>query len=86
MAQLEKCLPSPGLLLSTVQTGVVVHTCKSQEAEAGEPEVQDHPWLHREFKYSLGWFFFFLNSVNILIHFYRMVNKPSFPMSFESLI
>lgn len=62
MAQLEKCLPivckSPGLLPSTVQTGVVVHTCKSQEAEAGEPEVQDHPWLHREFKYSLDWFFF----------------------------
>lgn len=62
MAQMEKCWPtvlkSPSLFLSTVQTGVVVHTCKSEEAEAGEPEVQDHPWLHREFKDSLGCFFF----------------------------
>lgn len=36
---------------------VVVYTCEPStwKIEAGGSEVQDHPWLPREFKVSLGY-------------------------------
>lgn len=41
------------------KTSAVAHTCKPQEAKTGQPEVQDHPGLHREFKDSLSCFVIF---------------------------
>lgn len=37
--------------------GIVVYTCNlnTREVETGGSELQGHPWLHREFKTSLGY-------------------------------
>lgn len=37
--------------------GEVLHACNPSihEAEAGKSEIQDHLWLHREFKAGLGY-------------------------------
>lgn len=39
-----------------VQKPVGFHTCdlRIQEVEAGESRIQSHPWIHSEFKASLG--------------------------------
>lgn len=41
--------------LQNKQTGLVVHSCNvsAWEVEIGGSEVQDRPWLHREFEVSL---------------------------------
>lgn len=49
------CLPTPGPR-SNLQTRMAEQTynLNTQELEVDRSEAQGHPWLHREFKVSLG--------------------------------
>lgn len=53
---LDSCAQSPGSIPSTNKPGAVARARHSNiwEVKAGELEVQGYPWLHSEFKASLG--------------------------------
>lgn len=40
--------------MDVTKLAVVVHICKSKKAEGGRAKLQDHPWLHIQFKANLS--------------------------------